>query len=195
MAKKLRVGFDFDGVLVYNPLRVARHPITLFKRTVLHQKKTKFTIPKNRWQKIIWAILHETSIFPSPGFSLARQLIENDAIEAYLISGRFAYLEKSLLSWLNRHGVADKFKSIHINRHDEQPHLFKEKTIKDLDLDVFIEDNFDIVEHLSKNRSKTRVYWVYNILDRLQIYPHKHPHLRAVLEAVIAEFSIKFPKP
>lgn len=190
MAKKLKVGFDFDGVIVYNPFRVARHPITLFKRLVLKQRKTKFTIPRTPLQKWLWAILHESSIIPAQGLPLARQLIEDDAIEAYLISGRFSYLEKSLLVWLERNQVRHLFRSIHVNRADEQPHLFKERMLKDLHLDVFIEDNLDIVEHLTK-RGKTQIYWIYNLLDRNYPYPHKHPHLERALQDLVRSFQIK----
>lgn len=188
MAKKLKVGLDFDGVLVYNPLRVARHPVTLFKRLVLGQKKTRFFIPKTDLQKQIWALAHESSILPARGLALTRELIKGKKIEAYLISGRFSYLEPSLRRWLTKHNVEDLFTRIEVNRRDEQPHFFKERLLKELNLDVFIEDNLDIVEHL--HGGKTKVYWIYNLLDLFHPYPRKHPHLHSALEAMIKDFRI-----
>jgi hypothetical protein len=70
-----------------------------------------------------------------------------------------------------------------MNVHDKQPHIHKLETIEELDLDYFIEDNWDIVNHL-RGRSKTRVLWIYNIIDRNIDYPYKYPYLRKALEHI-----------
>ena len=51
-------------------------------------------------------------------------------------------------------------------------------------LDYFIEDNLDIVNYLS-TRTKIRVMWIYNILDRNNPYIYKYPYLKKALEAII----------
>ncbi len=187
MAKKLRVGFDFDGVVAYNPLRVARLPVTIFKQTILRQKNPKFFIPRTRLQKLVWRIFHETSFFPATGLDLLRQLIKQEKIEAYLISGRFGYLESHLWDWLVRNDMQRSFKEIHVNSRDEQPHLFKERLLGKLKLNAYIEDNWDIVRHLNKKTTGTTIVWITNILDRFIVYPHKYTSLQAAVKKVIKE--------
>ena len=48
---------------------------------------------------------------------------------------------------------------------------------------MYIEDNFDIVDHLSKT-TKTKIVWIYNIFDRGLAFPQKFPHLKSAIEMV-----------
>ena len=54
--------------------------------------------------------------------------------------------------------------------------------IKKLGLDVYVEDNWDIVRYLNlKVKSqKSKVYWIYNILDRKIKYQYKFSSLKKV---------------
>ena len=189
MAKKLRIGFDFDGVIAYNPLRIFRLPVTFFKEILLKQKKTKFFIPKTKIEKWFWSLLHETSIFPATGIEDLKKLIRKGKIEAYIITGRYSFLEKSFHRWLKRHKLDNLFTGYYLNKADEQPHLFKEKIIQKLKLDMFIEDNWDIVRYLnskfeirnSKQFNNVEIHWIYNLLDRTKKYKNKHPYLKKFL--------------
>lgn len=205
---KLRVGFDFDGVLVYNPLRVLRPFVALFKRIVLGKRKLKFYYPHTRWEKWFWALAHETSIFPAVGFNDLRRLIIQGKIEAFVITARYAYLEKSFWRWLKKNRADKLFSGYYLNKKNEQPHIFKEKIIKKLQLDYYIDDNWDIVNYLnsrlgnsgSRLRYKARferrtlnfergqaaceIHWIYNIFDRHISYRHKHPYLKRFLQYI-----------
>jgi hypothetical protein len=185
-SKKLRVGFDFDGVIAYNPLRLLRSPYAAFQRRVLGKKGVHFIYPEGNLQRAIWNLAHEISFFPSAGFDDLKKLLREKKIEGYLVTGRYSFLEDSLHKWLKKYGAEDLFKEIHINKKDEQPHLFKERMIKKLDLDMFVEDNWDIVQHLNhtKHSPSLAVHWVYNIVDIFKKYERKHPHLRSFLGAI-----------
>lgn len=183
MRKKLKVGFDFDGVVAYNPFRVIRAPWALFKRRVLGIKKLTFFYPKSSWQKIFWIIIHESSIFPANGTKLLRELVKRGDIEAHLVTARYSFLDDHLYGWLDKFHLRDLFKTIHLNKNDEQPHVFKERVVKELQFDVFIEDNLDIVEYLQR-RSDTKIFWIYNITDRFHPYPFKYPYLKKALGAI-----------
>jgi hypothetical protein len=177
----IKVGFDFDGVIAYNPFRIIRFPVSFVKKKLLKVKKLKFFHPKNEFERIVWLLLHESSLITSKGTKgILKDLIDENIIEAHLITARYKYLENHLYKFLDRHQIKEYFSSIHINQKDEQPHLFKEKTIKKLDLDYFIEDNLDIVLHL-KNIKDTKVLWIYNILDRFHEYEYKFPYLEKAL--------------
>jgi hypothetical protein len=184
--KKVKVGIDFDGVLAYNPLRIFRLPVSFLKGYIVPKKKSEFYIPKNPLMQFAFWVPHQMSIFPAIGADLLRKAMEQGDIEAHLVSGRYAYLHPGLIQWLKWQKMYHLFKSVNGNSLDEQPHIYKERMIKDLNLDYFIEDNLNIVEHL-KTKSRARVMWIYNIFDRNYIYPHKYPYLKKALEVILDE--------
>ncbi len=186
MKKKNRivVGVDFDGVVAYNPFRIIRAPIAYVKKNMLGIKKTKFYIPQSSVEKILWTILHESSVFPANGVDLLREFVEQDRIEAHLVTARFHFLQDRLYQWLRRYDLERIFSSITVNERDHQPHLYKERVIKENRFDYFVEDNLDIVEHLSRTTS-TEILWIYNLLDRFHPYEKKFPYLQQALEYIV----------
>lgn len=194
--KTIRVGLDFDGVVAYNPFRVCRAPLAFFKRNILGAKKLNFWYPKEKWQQIFWKILHESSVFPAKGVDLLRKLVEEEKIEAHLITGRYSFLDNHLYNWLDKHRLRRLFKTININKNDEQPHVFKERIIKKYELEIFVEDNWDIVEYLTQNSklkdkdSKIKIYWIYNLVDRNTPYKYKSPYLQKALEEIMRTFDL-----
>lgn len=183
--KKIVVGFDFDGVVAYNPARLARFPIAVIKRHVLGIHDVSFFVPKTPLQRTLWALAHESSFFPAQGAALLRQLIRNHRIEAHLVTSRFAFLAPNLARFLKRWDLSDCFESITLNTREEQAHVYKERVIREKKFDYFIEDNWDIVEHLGKKKLKTQIHWIYNVFDRGKAYPHKHPYLEKALRAIV----------
>jgi hypothetical protein len=184
-SKKITVGVDFDGVLAYNPFRVIRAPVTFVKRKVFKNRKTYFYIPKTDAEKFIWAILHESSILPAQGVDLLKEKVAQGEIEAHLVSARYSFLQENLYAWLKKHNLTDIFKTITINKNNEQPHLYKARVIEEKGFDYFIEDNFDIVEHVVKKQLPTKTLWIYNLLDRGVPYEYKYPYLEPAVRAIL----------
>ncbi len=186
--KKVRIGVDFDGVLAYNPFRVIRYPVSVIKK-LMGKRELKFFYPRNHWQRIFWQIVHESSIFPAKGTKLLKKLYQKGNCELHLITARFSFLDHRLYRWLEKNKLREIFQSININKKDEQPHIFKEKAIKRLKLHYYIEDNLDIVRYInqkSKNKNqKTKIFWIYNILDRNVDYQNKFPYLEKALKALV----------
>lgn len=191
MKKKIIVGLDFDGVVAYNPARLARFPISFIKRYIFGVQKVQFFVPKTPVQRALWALVHETSMFPSQGATLLRHLTLSGQIEAHLVTGRFGYLEDGLLRFLKRWDLDDCFASITVNSKEEQPHQFKERCIRLHKFSYYVEDNWDIVSHLAKEQSHTEIHWIYNLLDRSQIYTHKYPYLQKSLEHIAIAHKLK----
>ena len=185
MKRKIIVGLDFDGVVAYNPARLARLPIALIKRHIFREKKITFFVPKTPLEKSLWALAHETSLFPARGAALLRELTREGRIEAHLVTSRFAFLEPNLIAFLRRWNLLDCFTSITLNTKEEQAHRYKERILRKMKFDYFVEDNWDIVNHLHQSGLKTEVHWIYNILDRNRVYPWKHPYLEDALSAVM----------
>jgi len=182
----LKVGFDLDGVILYNPIRILRPFVTLFKKLILGKKITKFWIPKSQLEKWLWRLFHKTSLFVAPGFDDVIKLIKQNKIEAYLITGRFSFLKNDLDQWLDKIEAKKYFAGCFYNELDEQPHIFKDRVIKKLKLDVFIEDNWDIIAALKnkERHSQLQIFWIYNFFDKGINYPHKYPYLKKAVEKI-----------
>ncbi|KXK10326.1 MAG: hypothetical protein UZ22_OP11002000840 [Microgenomates bacterium OLB23] len=55
--KKLKVGFDLDGVVLYNPARIVRAPVVRFKHIFLPKKEKVFYVPSTPPEKnFLWHI-------------------------------------------------------------------------------------------------------------------------------------------
>lgn len=196
VVRPIRVGFDLDGVLLYNPIRNFRPIISFFKRFILGRKKTNFFVPKLKWQQNLFVLFHKTSLWISPGLAEIKALKKAGIIEPYLITARFSFLEKDLNYWLTKMQAKEIFKEICSNTKDEQPFIFKANQIQRLNLDMFVEDNWDIVMKLHtlvKSKNPNFIcWWVSNILDWRIVYAYK---VASVLEAIHKIVEIKSINP
>ena len=179
--KQLRVGFDLDGVLLYNPARIIRPIISFIKKHLLKRDLNKFYYPKNKIEKIIWWFLHKSSLWPSSGIKDLIKLIKQKKIKAYVISARYELLENDFIDWINTIDPDKDFSGCFYNNENDQPQLFKEKMIKKLKLDVFVEDNWDIVSYLNP---KIKIFWIYNIFDKNIKYKYKFSGLDSVIKEI-----------
>lgn len=177
--KILRVGFDLDGVLLYNPTRILRPVIVFLKKYFLKRNLNKFYYPKTKLEKIIWLFLHKSSVWLAPGTDELAKLIKEKKLEAYIISARYESLKEDFDCWVGKLKAKMPLSGFYNNSKNEQPYLFKEKMIKKLKLDIYVEDNWDIVKHLNKH---CKVFWIYNLLDRKIVYKYKFAGLNKVVE-------------
>ena len=183
LTQTIRVGFDLDGVLLYNPARIIRPIISLIKHIFSKRKRLSFYYPKSPFKQWLWRLFHKSSIFIAPGIGDIRELVRHKKIEAYIITARYSFLGKELTEWIKKNKFDTVFAAVYYNKEDEQPHLFKERMIKKLNLQVFVEDNYDIVDHLSKKKL-ARILWIYNIFDRGIAYPHKFGYLKKAVDSI-----------
>ncbi|MBD3250402.1 MAG: hypothetical protein GF381_02430 [Candidatus Pacebacteria bacterium] len=184
LTKPLRVGFDLDGVLLYNPARLARPLISVLKKKhiAIDRKELEFYVPKPGWEQFFWELLHKSSIFIAPGFGRIKKLKDQGLIEPYLVTARFNHLKKDFDNWKKKMEADQLFECCYLNEADEQPHLFKQRLIKELGLNVFIEDNWDIVNYLHRQCQQTDIFWISNLVDRRLDYPNKFMSLKAALD-------------
>jgi len=189
----LKIGFDLDGVLLYNPARIIRPIMSFVKKYILKRDLNKFYYPKNKIEKLIWWFLHKSSLWPSPGINELINLVKQKKINAYVVSARYELLEKDFARWINIIDPDKVFSGCFYNNKNDQPQLFKEKMINKLKLDIFVEDNWDIVKHLNSNlknysirsqKQKVKIFWIYNILDKRIKYEYKFPTLIKVIEKI-----------
>lgn len=195
MKRPLKVGFDLDGVILYNPIRVLRPLSALISKLIFKKKTTSFFIPQNPIAKFAWYLLHKTSFIPARGLNDLRKLVKEGKVEAHLITGRYSSLTHDFQSWMKSLNSEHLFASQSHNVKNEQPHIFKQNMIKKLGLDIFVEDNWDIVKELKvksspnaqsgsailRNREKFKIFWITNLLDHRIPHEHKFHNLKSVV--------------
>lgn len=182
MTKRIiRVGFDLDGVLLYNPVRVFRPVATAIKPFILKKTGDKIYFPKSKLEQFVWKILHKTSYRLNDGIDEIRKLSVKGEIDAFIITARYSFLKKDFDYWLKEIEAKNHFKHSLYNKDDQQPNIFKQNMIEKLELDYFVEDNWGIVQRLNnKLRTKTKVLWLSNFLDRKINYPYKFFNLKQI---------------
>ncbi|MFA6081520.1 MAG: hypothetical protein WC741_03885 [Patescibacteria group bacterium] len=187
MKKVLKVGFDLDGVILYNPIRFIRPIAKLFKpikSLLLKQNLDSFYFPKSKLEQFLFRLLHKTSFKPDSALFNIKQLVKNKRIKAYIVTGRYGFLKSDYETWLKKINAKKIFEKCYQNTDDLQPNKFKEKMIKKLDLDIYIEDNWDIVEKLKIKNKKLKIFWITNILDKNIPYQYKFRDLKSALENI-----------
>ncbi|NMB84265.1 hypothetical protein GYA28_03155 [Candidatus Roizmanbacteria bacterium] len=185
--KPLRVGFDLDGVVLYNPIRTFRPIASRIKSLVFRKSLTdKFYFPKSFVEQYLWKILHKTSFTPAEGLTLLEKYVDNNKIEAYLITSRYSFLEKDFTDWVKKINRKKIFKECFYNQKNLQPNRFKELMIEKKQLDVFVEDNWGIVQKLMAKNKKTKIFWISNFFDRRIPYPYKFSSLKKAIKKIIS---------
>lgn len=183
--RPLKVGFDLDGVLLYNPARVVRPLLKSAKKLVLQQSKPSFFVPKTGWQETMWQLVHKSSLYRAPGLDDIHTLVEKKKIEAFIVTARFECLKTDYEKWIKILNNKNTFKQCYANFSNSQPHEYKFKMIDKLDLDVFIDDNWDIVSHVNQSfkssKQSPKVYWITNMFDRSITYPYKFNSLQSAV--------------
>lgn len=183
MSKPIRVGFDLDGVILYNPARIIRPLIKTWKAKVKKTNKVSFFVPQNRAQVLVWDLLHKSSMFPAKGLDDITTLVQTGKIQAYIITARFGHLDQDTNRWFKKLNRNQVFTKCIRNQHNKQPHIFKAEMASKYQLHYFVEDNFDIVSHLSQQANRgvlplKQVLWISNLLDYQIKYPFKYPNLK-----------------
>lgn len=182
--KKIKIGFDLDGVILYNPSRFFRSLISRSKKAHLFpRKELEFYHPNSPLEEFLWLLVHKSSFKLASGFNDFEKLVldSKGQLEVYIVSARFSCLQNDTAKWKKVFNRNQIFKAVYFNDHDEQPHFFKKRMIEELRLDYFVEDNWDVASYLAKHQQKTQIWWLSNLLDRAIGYPYKFFSFRAVV--------------
>lgn len=187
MAKtKLKIGFDLDGVLAYNPIRIFR-PFAAFLKFLVSKKKKRngFYFPKTPLEQYGWKLLHQTSYKINNGYDELTKLVQENKVELYIITARYSFLKHDFDKWMKKLKAAQSFAGFYYNEHNQSPAVFKADKITKLDLDIFVEDNWGIIERLKdKIPKKTKVFWMSNYFDRHIPHRYKFFNLKTITNTI-----------
>jgi uncharacterized HAD superfamily protein len=150
--KKIKIGFDLDGVIIGKPFFV---PHTLMEWLVRSRTNLAlaYRYPDLRFERLIRYFSHHPLLRPpiNKNIKLIHQLYKSNKYELYVVSSRYSFLEKRTKQWFKFYNLHGLFKYIYINLNNEQPHIYKAKMIKNLKLDVFIDDDLPLLNYLKKH--------------------------------------------
>lgn len=147
---KIRVGFDFDGVIVNKPPLISKKLVEiLFKGC---RKGLHYRFPGSKIEQLIRKLSH-FYLFRPPfrkNLELIKELGKKEGYKLYLVTSRYSFLEKETYNWIKKRELNNIFSKYILNTKDEQPHVFKKEALKKLNLDYYFEDDPLIVDFLGK---------------------------------------------
>lgn len=154
MARKIkRIGFDLDGVVVDKPPFIPGWFVEFIYRGYYDPKKElSYRYPTHQLEVLLRQISHHP-IFRPPikqQVEMIKKLHDSKKYKMFGVTSRYSFLKKRTKQWFAYHRMNGFFEKIYINENNEQPHLFKEKVIKKLGLDIFIDDDRPLLDYLQK---------------------------------------------
>ncbi|MCJ7828078.1 hypothetical protein MUP65_02970 [Patescibacteria group bacterium] len=145
-----RIGFDLDGVLIDKPPLMPRWLLHwLFKGS---SKKLNYCCPTCGWNRWLRVWSHQPWLRPPivENISFLRELAAKKGVKLYLISSRYSFLKKATQKILRKRGIETLFDEIVLNEKDQPSHLFKEEALRRLKVQVYFEDDIEVIGYLRK---------------------------------------------
>jgi len=159
--KNIRIAFDFDKVFVdYPPLIPSALINYLYKK---RNHNLSYRIPGPIEKRI--RIFSHTHFLRHPikeNIHILSEMFDSNKYLIFLISSRFSFLRGRTEEWDKRHKISRFFKEMYFNFKDEQPHLFKDRIIKEGKIEKFIDDDLDLLFYLAERNPNVDFYWLGN---------------------------------
>lgn len=158
----MNIGFDLDKVFIDYPPFIS--PSLIDK---LYKKKDNgvliYRIPALP-EQLIRNISHLPVLRPAikDNLEFLKSISKKDN-KLYLISSRFKFLEKRTEKLVKRYGLDKIFDEMFFNYENLQPHIFKNEIIKNLNLDIYVDDDLSLIKHVARENTKTRFFWLNQI--------------------------------
>ncbi len=166
----MNIGFDLDKVFIDYPPFVS--PKLIDK---LYKKKDNgillYRIPSYP-EQLLRRASHTPFLRPAikENMDFLKRLPKKNN-KLYLISSRFKFLEKRTEKLIKRYGLNEIFDEMYFNFENIQPHVFKQKIINKLNLDIYIDDDLSLIKHAAKTNTKTKFFWL-NDMAKIQDLPN-----------------------
>lgn len=156
--KVIKIGLDLDGVIVNKPPLIPKRFLEWLVRS--HKNRgLAYRYPSSRFEQQVRWFSHHPFFRPPirENLEFIKKISKNKKYKLYLISGRYSFLKDRTWQWLKRQKINNLFEKVLINLKNQQPHLFKTKKIKELKIDVYIDDDKLLTDYLSSRLQKTKV--------------------------------------
>lgn len=159
----MKIGFDLDGIFIAGPPFIPKRLIEwLYRGPQNHEPKYRF--PTTKIEQRIRKLSHFSLFRPkiSNNVDFLNEFSSTSKDQIFLVSSRYQFLEHSTMKILEKYNLKKKFVKIYLNTKNEQPHLFKRRMIKKLKIDIFIDDDFKLLQYLESRCPDTKLF-CYNL--------------------------------
>ena len=167
--KKIRIGFDLDGVIIDKPPFIPKRLIEWLVRS--HKNRhLSYRYPKSAFERWVRWASHHPKLRPPirKNVNLIKKLCKENKCDLYVISSRYSFLEGRTKEWFKKNKLNGSFKEIHINMKNLQPHTFKENKLNKLKIDVFVDDDPLLLKYLRRKLKKVKFYLAEKDLLKLK---------------------------
>lgn len=149
MKDKIKIAFDLDGIIIDKPPLIPKKLIDWLFRGK-RGDKIYYRFPKSKIEQKIRKLSHFYLFRPpiKENICFLRKVAQDKKYELYVVSARYSFLRRETEVWLRKRRILGLFKKIFLNLNDEQPHLFKEKILKDIKPKIFVEDDDLLADYL-----------------------------------------------
>lgn len=156
----MNLGFDFDKIFINYPPFI---PSSLIDR--LYKKKNTSTVAyriPSKPEQLFRIATHHPLLRPiiEENMIFLKNLKKKNHHKHYLISSRFEFLKKRTETVVKKHSFDKIFDGLFFNFKNEQPHLFKNKIIKKLDIHRYVDDDLDLLEYLLSKNTNIKFFWI-----------------------------------
>ena len=156
----MNIGFDLDKIFIdYPPLIPEALINRLYKQE--YNGILLYRFP-SKPEQLIRVISHHPLLRPPiiENIQFVEHVAKNKKNNYYLISSRFSFLKYRTELIVKKYSLDKIFDAMIFNFNDKQPHLFKNQTIKDLKIDLYVDDDFPLLEYIAKNNQNTKFFWL-----------------------------------
>lgn len=155
----MNIGFDLDKIFIDYPPII---PDKLIDR--LYKKKANgelvYRIP-SKPEQYIRRLSHLSLLRPSirKNISFLKSLPKNEH-NLYLISSRYGFLKDVTENRMRSEGFDKVFNQLFFNFTNKQPHLFKADVLKNMKMDIYVDDDIHLLKHVAKENPETTFFWL-----------------------------------
>lgn len=156
----MNIGFDLDKIFINFPPLVPSGIIDFLYKDK-SDRELKYRIP-SRIEQIVRIFSHYP-IFRPPivnNMNYLKDLVLTNKNKYYLVSSRFSFLKEKTDNLIKLYCLDKLFNGMYFNYNNQQPHQFKDEIIKKLKLDIFVDDDLQLLEYLTNKNPKTKFFWL-----------------------------------
>lgn len=167
----MKIGFDFDKVFVDYPPFV---PETLINycyrygmRLVKQSKGLSYRVPGS-FEKQFRLLTHADILRPpiKRNISALGKIVKNKKHKTYLVSSRYDFLEKKSNHLLKKYKLLPLFDKVFFNFDCQQPHKFKEQILRREKINIYIDDDIELLNYLAKKLPKISFFWITDNIEK-----------------------------
>lgn len=156
----MNIGFDLDKIFIDYPFFL---PDAIINKTYKKIVKGKLVYRIPSKPETLFRLLLHFPIFRQPireNITLIKKVSKKNNNKRYLISGRFGFLKKRTNQIVKKYEFDKIFHGLYFNFGNNQPHLFKNQIVKKLNIDLYVDDDVELLKYMAQDNQKIKFFWL-----------------------------------